>query len=89
MHGIATMDESRLSPRGNRLQRLRQSYFDHLLLAALSVPQNGFDFRTCNDNPLKIGPSDAAGGVFRALAPGLKELFSLLFRPDFVTDKFS
>jgi hypothetical protein len=47
------MDESRLSPpRGNRLQRLRQSYFDLLLRAVLSVPQNGFDFRTCNDNPL-------------------------------------
>jgi hypothetical protein len=31
MYGIATMDESRLSPRGNRLQCLRQSYFNHLL----------------------------------------------------------
>jgi hypothetical protein len=42
-------------PRGNRLQRLRQSqsYFDHLLRAVLSVPQNGFDFRTSNDNPLQ------------------------------------
>jgi hypothetical protein len=39
-------------PRGNRLQRLRQSYFDLLLRAVLSVPHNGFDFYTCNDNPL-------------------------------------
>jgi hypothetical protein len=42
MYGIAIMDESRpVSPRGNRLQRLRQSYFDLLLRTVLSVPQNG------------------------------------------------
>jgi hypothetical protein len=40
------------SPRGNRLQRLRQSYFELLLRAILSMPQSGFDFHACNNNPL-------------------------------------
>jgi hypothetical protein len=39
-------------PHGNRLLRLRQSYFDLLSWTVLSMPQNGFDFHTCNDNPL-------------------------------------
>jgi hypothetical protein len=53
VYGIAVMDESRLSPRAVTVRSACcQSYFDHLLRAALSVPQNGFDFHPCNDNPL-------------------------------------
>ena len=39
-------------PMEQRVNEYNPRLIDHRLRAVLSVPQNGFDFLTCNDNPL-------------------------------------